>query len=636
MLVKTFVFASFFIGGVFVILFSCLKDEFLYYVDKGVISNKVYYAYKQLWGKKTKLSQIKAWANSLPVMVDILEDLPSNVGVTIEFGIPLTSKWVDFIISGYDCNMKPVLILVELKQWEYAKDVEGMDAIIKTLIGSKEKNSLHPSYQALSYVNILNNYNVNIEKHDIKLVPLVYLHNYDLIEEDDLLNKKYSPYYNKALMFGKNDKEELKDYVELYISFGDNLEVINMVNDSEIKPNKKLVNVMCNMLKTKKEFTLLDEQKVVMESIVRLAHQSFKDNKKRVMIIKGGPGTGKSILAINALGELLSNGLMGAYVSKNMAPRKVYKSLVLSDDSEVSIHELFKGSGNFFRDKLNKYDFLLIDEAHRLQEKSGLHGNIGENQIKEIINASRLSVFFVDEKQIITLKDIGSLANIKLWAKSFDAEMFEVELNSQFRCNGSDNFLDFLDQLLYNKREKVAFNFDFRVMDSPQDLKELIMKKNTHNNARMVAGFCWTRDGKNADNQDFHDIKIDDFEMSWNLKHGEPFAIRESAINEIGCVHNVQGLEFDYIGVIIGPDLKYRDGLIITDYKERAFTEKSLYGLYVLIKKDKLYYEKLADTIIRNTYRVLLTRGIKGCYVYCVDKELQKYLKKVVRSKCCL
>lgn len=584
-------------------------------------------------GKKTKLSQIKSWANSLPFMKDILIDLPDDVGITIEYAIPLTSKMVDVIISGYDENKKPVIILVELKQWEYVYDVRDRDAVVKTLIGSKEINSLHPSYQVLSYKELMQNYNVNIDINKVNIIPLVYLHNYDLRSDDDILNKKFAPYYKKALMFGKNDIDELKSYIHDNIKFGDNLEVMQMIDNSEIKPTKKLLDVIGNVLETKKEFLLLDEQKVIMEEISKYAYMSFTDNKKRVMIIKGGPGTGKSVLAINALGELLSIGLMGAYVSKNMAPRAVYKTMVLNGDKKISINELFKGSGFFFRDKCNKYDFLLIDEAHRLQEKSGLHNNIGENQIKEIINAARLSVFFVDEKQIVTLKDIGRIANIKDWAKFYEALVIEMELNSQFRCNGSDNYLDFIDKLLYNKREKNCFNFDFQVMDSPHDLRELVIEKNTNNNARLVAGFCWTRNGKNADNQDYLDIKIDDFGMSWNLKHGEPFAIRENAINEIGCIHNVQGLEFDYIGVIIGPDLKYREGKIITDCKERASTEKSLYGLYVLMKKDKTYYQNLADTIIRNTYRVLLTRGIKGCYVYCIDKKLQKYLKKVIKEK---
>ena len=615
------------------ILFSCLKKEFIEAINYGVISNRVYYAYKQKMGKKTKLSQIKSWANSLPFMKDILIDLPDDVGITIEYGIPLTSKMVDVIISGYDENKKPVIILVELKQWEYVYDVRDRDAVVKTLIGSKEINSLHPSYQVLSYKELMQNYNVNIDINKVNIIPLVYLHNYDLRSDDDILNKKFAPYYKKALMFGKNDIDELKSYIHDNIKFGDNLEVMQMIDNSEIKPTKKLLDVIGNVLETKKEFLLLDEQKVIMEEISKYAYMSFTDNKKRVMIIKGGPGTGKSVLAINALGELLSVGLMGAYVSKNMAPRAVYKTMVLNGDKKISINELFKGSGFFFRDKCNKYDFLLIDEAHRLQEKSGLHNNIGENQIKEIINAARLSVFFVDEKQIVTLKDIGRIANIKDWAKFYEALVIEMELNSQFRCNGSDNYLDFIDKLLYNKREKNSFNFDFQVMDSPHDLRKLIIDKNTNNNARLVAGFCWTRNGKNADNQDYLDIKIDDFGMSWNLKHGEPFAIRENAINEIGCIHNVQGLEFDYICVIIGPDLKYREGKIITDCKERASTEKSLYGLYVLMKKDKTYYQNLADTIIRNTYRVLLTRGIKGCYVYSVDKELQKYLKKIIKEK---
>ncbi len=615
------------------ILFSCLKKEFIEAINYGVISNRVYYAYKQKMDKKTKLSQIKSWANSLPFMKDILIDLPDDVGITIEYGIPLTSKMVDVIISGYDENKKPVIILVELKQWEYVYDVRDRDAVVKTLIGSKEINSLHPSYQVLSYKELMQNYNVNIDINKVNIIPLVYLHNYDLRSDDDILNKKFAPYYKKALMFGKNDIDELKSYIHDNIKFGDNLEVMQMIDNSEIKPTKKLLDVIGNVLETKKEFLLLDEQKVIMEEISKYAYMSFTDNKKRVMIIKGGPGTGKSVLAINALGELLSIGLMGAYVSKNMAPRAVYKTMVLNGDKKISINELFKGSGFFFRDKCNKYDFLLIDEAHRLQEKSGLHNNIGENQIKEIINAARLSVFFVDEKQIVTLKDIGRIANIKDWAKFYEAQVIEMELTSQFRCNGSDNYLDFIDKLLYNKREKNSFNFDFQVMDSPHDLRKLIKEKNTNNNARLVAGFCWTRNGKNADNQNYCDIKIDDFEMSWNLKHGEPFAIRENAINEIGCIHNVQGLEFDYIGVIIGPDLKYREGKIITDCKERASTEKSLYGLYVLMKKDKTYYQNLADTIIRNTYRVLLTRGIKGCYVYCIDKKLQKYLKKVIKEK---
>lgn len=614
------------------IILACTKKDFIKYVDDKTISNKVYDAYKDTFNKKTKLSQIKSWANSLPFLKDVLEVLPDDTGITIEYGIPLSSKRIDVVISGYNIMHKPILVLLELKQWSYAKKVKNQDACVRTLIGKKEKNALHPAYQVLTYFELLNNYNEVIENDEIQIIPLVYLHNYNLSIDDDLFDKKYYPYYSKVQMFGKDDVEDLKYFLENNICFGDNLKIINKVDDSPIKPTKKLLNVIQNMLQSKKEFTMLDEQKIIMESMNKIILDAYQSTKKKVIIIEGGPGTGKSVLALNALGELLNLGLVGSYVSKNMAPRKVYQSMLSSEYTNINIHDLFKSSGYFFRDRPNKYDFLLVDEAHRLQEKSGIRNNLGENQIKEIIDASKCSVFFVDEKQAITLKDIGSIANIEHFAKEADAEIFSYQLTSQFRCNGSDNYLEFIESLLYNKKDKVHFNFDFQVIDSPQELYELIQEKNTNNNARLCAGFCWNRYSKQADNQDYHDIKIGDFSISWNLKHGEEFATRKNAIHEVGCIYNVQGLEFDYVGVIIGPDLKFNDRKVITDYTKRASTEKSLYGLQVLLKKDKETYEKLADTIIRNTYRVLLTRGIRGCYVYACDEKLQEHLKKIAKN----
>lgn len=613
------------------IIFSCLKKEFDLYVKKGIISNKVYEAYKDKMGKKTTLNQIKSWANSLPVMNFILQNLPDNTGIAIEFNIPLTSKRIDLVVSGYNFNYEPILLLFELKQWEVTYNVKSEDAVIKTIISNKEKVCLHPSYQVMCYTELLLNYNQYIENNHVHVIPFVYLHNYSFQANDLLLLNKFRKYYTNAPIYGKDDKYILRAIVNHYIKFGDNLELIEQIDKSEVKPNKKLLEAITNMIQDKKEYTLLDEQKVIAEAIKKEAKQAFTTNEKMVIIVKGGPGTGKSILAINLLRELLKLGLMGAYVSKNMAPRQVYKNSLVYNN-EISIHELFKSSGYFFRDQENKYDFLLVDEAHRLQEKSGVHYNIGENQIKEIIHASKLAVFFVDEAQMVTLKDIGTVKNIKYFAKDSQANILEYELTSQFRCNGSDSYLDFVEHVLYNKKGTSKFHFDFQVFDSPSELRDFIKLKNTHNNARLVAGFCWKRDAKNADNQEFMDIKIGSFEASWNLKHGEAFATRENAINEVGCIHNVQGLEFDYIGVIIGPDLKYESQKVITDYKMRANTEKSLYGLHVLMKQDKDFYEKAVDRLIRNTYRVLLTRGIKGCYVYACDDKLNKHLKKIVQN----
>lgn len=277
------------------------------------------------------------------------------------------------------------------------------------------------------------------------------------------------------------------------------------------------------------------------------------------------------------------------------------------------------------------------DEAHRLNGKSGMFHNLGENQMKEIIQSAYCSVFFIDESQRVTMDDIGSVEEIKKWAAQAESEITEMELVSQFRCNGSDGYLAWLDDVL-GIRETANYDlegidFDFRVCSSPGEVRDLIFEKNRlANRARMLAGYCWEWNKKEQNNSGYHDIKIDDFEMSWNLKNGKPFAISDTSVNEIGCIHTAQGLEFDYVGVIIGDDMRFEEGAVITDFTQRARTDQSLKGIKKLFKEDPEAAKKRSDEIIRNTYRTLLTRGMKGCYVYCTDKKLEAYLSSRLLS----
>ncbi len=276
---------------------------------------------------------------------------------------------------------------------------------------------------------------------------------------------------------------------------------------------------------------------------------------------------------------------------------------------------------------------LLVDEAHRLNRKSGMFRNLGENQIKEIIHSAYCSVFFIDESQRVTIDDIGTVEEIKYWADKEGSEITEMELVSQFRCNGSDGYLAWLDDVLEIREtanyDLEGIDFDISICDSPQEVREKIFDKNhLANRARMLAGYCWEWDKKNQNNSDYHDIKIGNFEMSWNLGSGEPFAISDTSINEIGCIHTSQGLEFDYVGVIIGDDMRYENGHVITDYTKRARTDQSLKGIKKMSKEDPAAAQGRADEIIRNTYRTLLTRGMKGCYIYCTDRNMEEYFKR--------
>ena len=309
----------------------------------------------------------------------------------------------------------------------------------------------------------------------------------------------------------------------------------------------------------------------------------------------------------------------------------MYKEKLKGDMKKSSVELMFKGSGNYVDMPSDTVHTIIVDEAHRLNLKSGMFQNLGENQIKEIINASYCSVFFIDESQRIHIKDIGSVNEIAHWAREYDSTIVKMQLTSQFRCNGSDGYLAWLDNVL-DIRETANFdlsdiNFDFKIFDNPVDLKKAIIEKNKINNkSRLLAGYCWDWIKEGKSNSDITDINIGDFHMSWNLDN-TIFALDELSINQVGCVHTSQGLEFDYVGVIIGDDLRYENNHIITDFTQRARTDQSLKGIKTLYLKDKQQALKIADEIIKNTYRTLMTRGMKGCYIYCTDKNLRNYFK---------
>ena len=235
------------------------------------------------------------------------------------------------------------------------------------------------------------------------------------------------------------------------------------------------------------------------------------------------------------------------------------------------------------------------------------------------------------------MKDIGSISEIRHWAVFNNAEVFEEELSSQFRCNGSDGYIAWLDDVL-GIRETANFNFEnynyeFKIFDTPEEMRKRIIERNQNSNkSRILAGYCWNWPKSGRSDTNAHEIKIGDFEISWNLDGSESFAISPTSINEAGCIHTTQGLEFEYVGVIIGDDLRYEDGVLITDFKKRAKTDQSIKGLKKMEKDDPERAHHLADEIIKNTYRTLMTRGMKGCYVYATDPGLQDYLKKRVQS----
>ena len=622
------------------IVYDGLKNDFLKSVEADSIAIEIEENILRKMGRHTGRSEFRSWENSLGYMYKVLNDsqIPDDAGVAIEYNIPQTAKRIDFMITGYDDSAAASMVIVELKQWEELDEVRavlGEDALVDTFVGGAVRRVVHPSYQVWSYAQLIRDYNASVQDCNVTISPCACLHNYIRHENDPLDAQQYRDYLTDAPAFTKGQLFNLRDFIKKSIRTGDRREVLYLVEKGKIRPSKSLQNSIASMLKGNREFVMIDDQKVVYEEILRLSESCMKDFRKRTIIVRGGPGTGKTVVAVNLLAELTQRDQLVQYVSKNSAPRLVYLQKLKGQMKKTSVDNMFKGSGTYTDCGTNVAHTLLVDEAHRLNAKSGMFHNLGENQIKEIINAAYCSVFFIDEYQRVTMDDIGSVAEIEKWAREAGSELCYMELKSQFRCNGSDGYPAWLDNVLEIREtanyDLEGIDYDIRICDTPGEVRDIIIERNRpHNSARILAGYCWEWLKGEQNNTDYHDIRIGDFEMSWNLGSGEPFAVSQTSVNEVGCIHTSQGLEFDYVGVIIGDDLRYENGRVITDFTKRARTDQSLRGIKALAKADPAAAQQRADEIIKNTYRTLLTRGMKGCCIYCTDRALSDYLKEAV------
>ena len=616
------------------IIYSGTLRDFSKEVLMGNIADKIVECFAEHGFSHNNEAEYRAFSNSLMVMNNVLcndSGIDQDIHVAIEYQIPLTSKRVDFLVTGFDEMNKENVVIVELKQWEECQ-ATSRDDVVTTYVGGGLRAVTHPCYQAYSYAKAIESFNATVRDRDIALHPCAFCHNYKDEYIDQIRNPKYATAIELAPLFLKRDQLKLREFVKKFIVKPDNGEILYEIENGRIKPSVALQDAVVSLLKGNQVFAMIDEQQVAYATIKKLVERTIKSDKKHTVIVQGGPGTGKSVIAINLLAHLIGRGYNVEYVSKNAAPRNVFSTqLIRNQYSKRYVENLFKGSGSFVDCKPNLFDCLLVDEAHRLNEKSGLFQNKGENQIKEIIAASKISVFFIDEDQVVTAKDIGSVEEIKKWADALGSQLHMGEdllLASQFRCGGSDGYLAFLDNLLGIRQtaneDLDGIDYDVRIFDDPVEMRETLRELNKVNNkSRLLAGYCYQWLSKSK--PDAFDIELPGgFKAQWNFSNTNTWAIDETSFDQVGCIHTSQGLEFDYCGVIIGQDLTYDGHKVVTNPKKRAKSDASLHGCKS---------PELADRIIRNTYKTLLSRGQKGCFIYCEDLGLREYIRNSLKRK---
>ena len=580
-------------------------------------------------------SEVNSWNNSLHFMKDVLEDtyFSPDCQVAIEYNIPQTSKRVDFMIMG-NANNEDHVVIVELKQWAKVQKID--DSCDHSIMSDLKTNEpvAHPSYQAYSYKCLILDYcdDEHVNKKTVR--PCAYLHNlgeqYRPIIEDNL----YKEWTEESPVFLQQDVLKMRNFIKQYIKLkAEDDSLLYKIEEGRLRPTKSLQDALDSMLCGNEEFHMIDEQVVAYDKIMKAIKESSQDNHKHVIIITGGPGTGKSVLAINVLAKcIIDLKLNASYITKNMAPRKCYANLLARGNAKkmINLQKAIQSPWCLPTTICNGLDVGIYDEAHRMQKKP--YRYLGNDMLEDAIKAAKVSVFFVDDDQRITIDDKYDVDTIIAYAKRENAVVHKpYELVSQFRCDGSDGYISFLNNLLEIKQTaNTTFEFNklrVKVFDNPVEMRDELRELNRINNkTRMIAGYCYDWNVKK--NRGEWDIELPyGFKAKWNLENDDHWAVNPNSFEEVGCIHTCQGMEFDYVGVFIGRDLYYNNGHVKTNRNAISKDDGSS-GIRLRTTTDEE-----ADKLIRRTYKVLLTRGLKGCYIYCEDEQLRDYLKERLGQK---
>ena len=576
--------------------------------------------------------EYRSWQQSLNFLNNAFtySDLTNNK-IIVEYELPYSTRRIDILVFGKNSENKDSVVLMELKQWsnEHVYDCENEGNIIIDFYGKKEV--AHPCLQVEGYHFDLQDFlSIFSEDDSVQLDSCTYCHNYSKQKENILSLPKFHKFTKTFPLFLKEDVRELGLYLQQRLKSSNGLEVFNRFLTSPVRPSKRLLDHTGDMIHKQQIFTLIDDQIAAYNAIMSKAKKLAKTTTKSIIVVKGGPGTGKSVIALEVMGELMRQGKVVYHATGSSAFTNTLRKIVGRRASN-----LFKFFFNFTKHKENEIDVLICDEAHRIRSDSNDYGVPSQfksknPQIDDLIRPAKLSIFFMDEFQIVRPKEIGSVELIKSSAAKFGIkgeDIAEFELRTQFRCSGSDAYLQWLDKLLGIRESNIDVfdaKMEFRIFETPVDLKSSIDEKNRYkeNSARIVAGFCWKWSEPNKDGSLVKDVQIGDFQMPWEKKDEFwKWATYKSGMEQVGTVYTAQGFEFDYIGVIFGDDLVWRKDKGWVSIPGNSFDKQVLRG-----------NQKLTDHL-KHVYRVLMSRAHKGVYLYFMDKETEMFFRSKIENR---
>jgi uncharacterized protein len=598
-------------------------------------------SYKTHFRMSTSPSEINSWKRSLPALAKSLSHSTSlnlrSATIYLEYQMPSSSCRADVLIVGSDADRKRSGVVLELKQWDCNQVHPSNDLV---MVGGQEH--LHPSEQALSYRDYMTDLSKAFATKGSSMRSLAFMHNCIASTAVDLRSNQFAKLTEVSPLYTGDETRKLLGLVDAQIVGSPDPFFEDDLDEEVAVVNKSLFQAVAKAIKLERSWTLLDEQLIAYHKIMDILNRN--DGEKHLILVQGGPGTGKSAIAMQAMGDLCRKQIKTVHVTNSSSFTTVIKSLIMKKGdrmwSSAAVEALFKLSHNFIKLRDN-FEVAICDEAHRFRKTTNMRPFLYSNrpQADELFEHVRVVVAFTDEKQILRRAEEGT---VKYFTESALRSGVEpknihgpIELVAQFRCAGSKDFVDNLDRILY-EGESQKFRheaFETKVFSSPELLEQALKEKlDTGYSARLVAGFCWKWSDPNEDNTLAQDVKVGTWERAWNRKAeakkyppaSHPYTLwaNRSAdqLSEVGCIYSVQGFEFDYIGVIWGPDLVWRNDRWIPTPSASCDSEmKSGRGVTA---------PEVADRLLKNAYRVLCSRGIRGCYIHATDKETLDHLAK--------
>ncbi|MFE2022478.1 DNA/RNA helicase domain-containing protein [Streptomyces sp. NPDC059499] len=586
-------------------------------------------------GYRPSPSEVRSWERSIPALASALNDSGlSQVEMLLEYALPLNSKRADVVLAGtHPRTGEPSYVVVELKQWSQVWPDES-DPTLCRLDDGNQRARLNPIDQVQGYCHYLINFNGVLSQHPKRLQGVAYLHN---ATENGVAALRKTGEDAYGTLFTADRRGDFLDYLKAQLSEESGAPAADDLVQGKIGPSQQLMAVAAQEVRSREQFVLLDEQKVAYRSVLNAVRRAKRANHKEVVVVTGGPGTGKSVIALSLLGELYRQGVPALHATGSSSFTTTMRRVAGARKREVQ--DLFKYFNSFMAAEPNSIDVLICDEAHRIRETSAnrytrAESRTGKPQIDELIDVAHVPVFLLDEHQVVRPGEMGTVEEIRAAAERKGLNFNVVPLDSQFRCGGSDAYLKWVVRLLgLESGGPVEWNPDgkmlLEVVDSPEELEAFLQERRSQGyGARMSAGYCWKWSDAKPGEPLPADVRIGDWTRPWNLKGnrsvmGAPpsalWATDPAGFGQVGCVYTAQGFEYDWSGVILGPDLVWRDGNWVVDRTQ---------------SKDPVLKRATSDPdvdrLIRNTYKVLLTRGMIGTVIYSTDSQTRAKLRELV------